>query len=292
MTAGGGWTRFAPAPTGYLHLGHVANAIWVWGLAARLGCGVLLRIEDHDRERSRAVYDAAILEDLGWLGFEPDAGPVRQRPDPEPYENALAELRHQNLAYACDCTRSTFAAWAADHGRPWRNPGCPGACRERALPEADDRTIRVALGAGVESWDDLLLGPRSGEASAGGDPAMRDRQGNWTYGFAVVVDDLRQGISLVARGEDLVDATAPQVRVARLLGRAAPPVFAHHRLIRKPGGAKLSKADHDTGVRELRASGHAPDDVIGLAAAAVGLVGAARPLSVPDAIASVALPGR
>ncbi|MEX1170202.1 MAG: glutamate--tRNA ligase family protein, partial [Chloroflexota bacterium] len=83
--AGAGWTRFAPAPTGYMHLGHVANAIWVWGLARATGSRVLLRIEDHDRERSRAAFDAAILEDLDWLGFTPDAGPVRQRENPEPY---------------------------------------------------------------------------------------------------------------------------------------------------------------------------------------------------------------
>ena len=92
-------TRFAPAPTGYLHLGHVANAIWVWGLARTDGGRVLLRIEDHDRQRRRHEYDAALLEDLAWLGFVPDEGPVRQSGDDTPYEAAVARLRERELVY-------------------------------------------------------------------------------------------------------------------------------------------------------------------------------------------------
>ena len=272
-----GWTRFAPAPTGYLHLGHVANAIWVWGLAAATGSRVLLRIEDHDRERSRPVYDAAILEDLAWLGFVPDAGPVRQRESLTPYDAALERLRADSLVYVCACARSTFAAWAADHSGPWRGPGCPGGCSDRGLPDDEQLTLRVALGAGDEAWDDRCLGPRVGQPSAAGDLALRDRHGNWTYGFAVVVDDLRQGITLVVRGQDLAEATPTQIRLGRLLGRPGPPVFAHHPLIRKPGGAKLSKANGDTGVRELRAAGRSPAEVIGAAAAAAGLTSVPTP---------------
>lgn len=250
----------------------MANAIWVWGLAGANGAKVLLRIEDHDRERSRAIHDAAILEDLDWLGFEPDAGPVRQRETPEPYEVALAQLRTKGIVYACDCTRATFGAWTRQHGRPWHGPGCPGGCHERELAEDDDRTLRVALGTSGEAWEDRILGSRSGDPSAIGDLPVRDRHGNWTYGFAVVVDDLRQSITLVVRGEDLVDATPAQIRLARLLGRRDVPVFAHHPLIRKAGGEKLSKADRDTGVRELRAAGLQPKDVIGAAAVAIGLL--------------------
>lgn len=273
-----GWTRFAPAPTGYLHLGHVANAIWVWGLAAATGSRVLLRIEDHDRERSRPEYDAAILEDLAWLGFVEDAGPVRQRESSAPYDAALERLRGDSLVYACDCARSTFASWAAENGGPWRGPGCPGGCPDRGLSDDEVLTLRVALGNGDEAWDDRCLGPRIGEPAATGDLAVRDRHGNWTYGFSVVVDDLRQGITLVVRGQDLAEATPTQIRLGRLLGRPGPPVFAHHPLIRKPGGAKLSKADGDTGVRELRAAGRSPAEVIGAAAAAAGLTSVATPL--------------
>jgi glutamyl/glutaminyl-tRNA synthetase len=286
-TGSGGWTRFAPAPTGLLHLGHVANAIWVWGLAASTGSRVLLRIEDHDRERCRPVYDAAILEDLAWLGFRADAGPVRQQASAEPYAEAMERLRADALAYTCDCTRSTYEAWAAAHAGPWRGPGCPGGCRARALVDNEALTLRAPLGEGRESWDDVLLGSREGNPSANGDFPIRDRHGNWTYGFAVVVDDMRQSISLVIRGEDLVEATAAQIRLARLLGRPDPPRFAHHPLIRKRGGAKLSKADGDTGVRDLRAAGQRPADVIGAAATAAGLVESSGSMSIPDAIEAV-----
>jgi len=261
-------TRFAPAPTGHLHLGHVANALWVWGAARSAGARVLLRIEDHDRQRSRAAFDASILVDLAWLGFAADAGPVRQT-DADAraaYDEALARLSAADLVYRCGCTRSTFAAWARDHGPDWRGPGCPGACRTKALPGDAATSLRVALGAGTEAFDDLLRGPQHDEPAATGDLVVRDRSGNWTYGFAVVVDDLRQDVDLVIRGEDLLDDTARQIRLGRLLGRTEPPRFLHHPLIRKSSGAKLSKSDGDTGVRDLRAAGWTPEDVRNAAA--------------------------
>ena len=262
-------TRFAPAPTGYLHLGHVANAIWTWALARRSGADVLLRIEDHDRQRCRPGYDAALLEDLEWLGFRADLGPVRQTDADAQiaYEASLALLRTAGLAYGCDCTRSTFARWAGEHGRAWSGPGCPGTCRERGVTGP---VVRVALGGGSETWTDRLAGQREGEVAPNGDLPARDRHGNWSYGFCVVVDDLRQGVDLVVRGEDLLDATAAHIRLGQRLGRATPPAFAHHPLVRRPDGSKLSKSAGDTGVRELRHSGGSPDDVIALAAQMTG----------------------
>jgi glutamyl-Q tRNA(Asp) synthetase len=268
-------TRFAPAPTGFLHLGHVANAIYVWGMARARGDRVLLRLEDHDRQRSRPEYDAAILEDLAWLGFEPDEGPVRQSDDDGPYLAALARLRDAGLVYGCDCSRATFAGWARAHGRAWQGPGCPGDCRRRGAPES---TLRVALGGGAEAWEDALVGPCIDEVAADGDLPIRDRHGGWTYGFAVVVDDLRQGVDLVVRGLDLLDATPTQIRLGQRLGREHPAAFGHHLLIRHPDGRKLSKADGDTGVRALRAAGRTAEVVIGEAAAAVGLLEDATPL--------------
>ena len=129
--------------------------------------------------------------------------------------------------------------------------GCPGGCRERDLADARGTGLRVVLGAGEETWNDVRLGSRRDDADREGDALVRDRHGNWTYPFCVVVDDMRQDIDLVVRGEDLLDATARQIRLGRLLGRDRPPAFYHHPLIRKPGGAKLSKSDGDTGVREL-----------------------------------------
>lgn len=276
-------TRFAPAPTGFLHLGHVANALWVWGAARLAGAEVLLRIEDHDRQRSRAAFADALIEDLAWLGFVPDAGPVRQT-DPDAtaaYEAALEQLSAAGLVYRCGCSRTTFAAWAREHGRSWSGIGCPGACRTRALPGDAATSLRVTLGTGTERFDDLLLGPRSGHPSATGDLVVRDREANWTYGFAVVVDDLRQGIDLVVRGEDILPETVRQIRLAALLGRPTPPRFLHHPLIRKASGAKLSKTDGDSGVRELRAAGRSAADVRDLVARLAGIpreiAGAAPP---------------
>lgn len=267
VLADGALTRFAPAPTGFLHLGHIANAIHVWGIARTLKGRVLLRIEDHDRQRCRPEFDAALLEDLSWLGFVPDLGPVRQSDDDAPYLDALDRLLGTGDAYGCDCSRSTFRAWAAANGQPWSGPGCPGGCRMREL---DGPVMRVSLGSGGESWVDGSLGSISTAVGPRGDLPIRDRLGNWTYGLCVVVDDLRQDIGLVVRGRDLLDTTADQIRLARLLGRDAAPVFHHHPLILRPDGSKLSKSSGDTGVRELRAAGWSAADVRHAAADATG----------------------
>ncbi len=272
-------TRFAPAPTGYLHLGHVANAIYVWGMAATTGADVLLRIEDHDRVRSRPEFDAALTEDLAWLGFHADAGPERQSDGDAPYAAALVLLRDEGIVYGCDCSRKTAAVWAHDHGRRWHGPGCPGGCRERGL---DGPILRVASGGGSERWMDGIVGPCSDEVANDGDMPITDRDGNWTYGFAVVVDDRRQGVDLIVRGRDLLSATAAQIRLGARLGRESPATFAHHPLIRRPDGRKLSKADGDTSVRELRAAGRSAAELIGQAAAAVGLIDRPRPIAAAD----------
>jgi len=281
-------TRFAPAPTGHLHLGHLANAAYVWGVARASGGTVILRIEDHDRQRSRAAFERDLLDDLDGLGLRPDRPSTDEiRSGPSPYRQsdrgpwyaaALERLRERGLSYACDCTRATFAAWADEHGTPFGGPGCPGGCRERDLDDDGATPLRVHLGGGEERWVDLLLGPMTDSPTRAGDPLARDRHGNWTYGFCVVVDDLEHGIDLVIRGRDLLDATAGQLRLARLLGRAKPPTFLHHPLIRKPDGSKLSKADGDTSVRSLLAAGRAPAELFGEAAAAVGLLDAPRPV--------------
>ena len=167
------------------------------------------------------------------------------------------EVGADGRVYACTCSRSTFAEWAERRGRAWSGPGCPGRCREAALPEDGSGGkvgLRVAVGAGSEGWLDLLVGPVAAEPSAQGDPLVRDRLGNWTYAFCVVADDLEQGVDLVIRGRDLLDATAPQLRLAALLGRERPPAFLHHPLVRRQGGEKLSKAAADTSLRSLVAA--------------------------------------
>ena len=268
-------TRFAPSPTGYLHLGHIVNAIYTWGIARALGGRVLLRLEDHDRIRSRPEYEAAIVEDLDWLGFAPDEGRhplTRQSDTPDSYRDALDALRQTTQVYACDCSRSDIG------GERYS-----GRCRGRGLPEGPGRGIRVRFDEKTVHAYDLLSGTLGQTpAEQCGDLLLRDRDGNWTYQFAVTVDDLRQGVTLVIRGVDLLTSTGRQALLAQMLGRHTPPVFLHHPLIMGPNGEKLSKSASDTGVRELRADGLAPEDVIGRAAAAIGLTASAKRISARD----------
>lgn len=288
LLARGSTTRFAPAPTGALHLGHLVNALYVWGVARATGGRVLLRIEDHDRQRSRAGYEADLLDDLDRLGLAPDEPPMaslrvgasrfRQSDDDGPYAAAEATLRAGGLVHACDCARSTFEAFAADHGRPFQGIGCPGACRTRGLEDGPGRTLRAALGAGREAWTDLLVGPMGDEVTPAGDLPIRDRHGNRTYAFAVVVDDIRHRVDLVIRGRDLLHATAPQIRLARRLGRPEPARFLHHPLVRTSTGTKLSKADGSTSVRSLLDAGSTPAELFGIAARLAGLTDAVRPI--------------
>jgi glutamyl-Q tRNA(Asp) synthetase len=273
-------TRFAPAPTGHLHLGHVVNAIWVWGVARAFGGRVLLRIEDHDRGRCRPEYEAALREDLAWLGFVPDVSAVlRQSDNVARYTERLAELERAQLAYACTCSRSEIARANGDaaEGEELRYPG---TCRA-ATKQGETPARRIVVTPGLEAFADLRLGSRYQEPEQQcGDVLARDRNGNFTYQFAVCVDDIDQGVDVVIRGEDLLSSTGRQIRIARLLGRAQPPRFLHHPLVRHENGQKLSKSAGDTGVRELRASGASAADVLGRAALVAGVAHDGSPITV------------
>ena len=266
-------TRFAPAPTGYLHLGHVVNALHVWEIARQHHGRILLRIEDHDRQRSRAEYEAAILEDLYWLGFKADAPIVRQSERDAIYRQALGRLVDQGLVYGCSCTRGEIAGFAQP---TWPRATAdkeerilaselryPGTCRNRGLPLTDGIGWRLRLDSGVERFDDGLRGEQVQNPEAQcGDLLLRDRLGNWTYQFAVTVDDFDQGVTDVIRGVDLLESTGRQIRLARLLGRSLPPRFWHHPLVMKSTTEKLSKSGGDTGVRDLRVAGWSAKDVL------------------------------
>lgn len=280
-------TRFAPSPTGYLHLGHVVNAIYVWGVARARGGRVLLRVEDHDRLRSRPEYERALLQDLDWLGFVPDEGRqpvVRQSDRNAIYEAALERLRRTHHVYACECSRKTTRLRRSrDTGTRAEGEHYDGRCRDRALPEGAGLSLRVRVDAGVERFTDVRLGLLEQiPAEQCGDFVIRDRDGQWTYQFAVTVDDMDQGVTLVVRGEDLLSSTGRQIRLSRMLGRAQAPEYLHHPLILGPTGEKLSKSAADTGVRELRRAGLPADEVIGRAAEAVGLIAQTRPVSASD----------
>ena len=321
-------SRFAPAPTGFLHLGHIVNASHVWGEMRTRGGRVLLRIEDHDRQRSRRHFEEAILEDLGWLGFVADEPLVRQSERDDIYLQALDSLRRRGLVYACNCSRAEVVA--ANIGQEIANaqaglkpcttddteaevvqafrpaeavvlqafPGAPereargggrpaetelrypGTCADRGLAEGPGVGLRVRLDPSLERFVDLRLGPQEQRPSEQcGDLLARDRDGHWTYQFAATVDDDVQGVTLVIRGVDLLASTGRQIQLARLLGRDEPPAFLHHPLIMKSAASaggfggprqKLSKSDGDTGIRELRAQGWTPAQVVEHAMALVG----------------------
>ncbi len=278
-------TRFAPSPTGYLHLGHVANAVWTWGIARAAGGSVLLRIEDHDRGRCRPEYERAILEDLEWLGLAADRGrPLRQSDHDAAYRRATLNLARRSKVYACRCSRADIARrLAADGAEEWDEPRYPGTCRDLRLPLTESFGIRVVLGDATVSFDDRRLGPQSQKpAEQCGDVLLRDATGNWTYQHCVTVDDTRQGVTLVIRGEDLLASTGRQILLADMLGRETPPAFLHHPLIVNSEGAKLGKRDASRGIRELRAAGRTPEEVLGAAACLTGLIPESRPVKVSE----------
>ncbi len=279
-------TRFAPSPTGYLHLGHVANAVWTWGVAQATGGRVLLRIEDHDRGRCRPEYERGIIEDLEWLGLVPggERRVLRQSDHDRAYGRAALHLGRQSPVYACRCSRAAIAErMRADGLEDWDELRYPGTCRSLRLAPADGLGIRVTLGDESVEFDDLRLGPQSQTpALQCGDLLLRDADGNWTYQLCVSVDDTRQGVNLVIRGEDLLGSTGRQLMLASRLGRKEPPLFLHHPLINDPGGKKLSKRDGATGVRELRTAGAGPEQVLGEAAFRTGLIPESRPTAPGD----------
>jgi glutamyl-Q tRNA(Asp) synthetase len=276
-------TRFAPSPTGYLHLGHVANAVWTWGIAQATGGRVLLRIEDHDRGRCRPEYERAIVEDLAWLGLAPggERRLLRQSDQDRAYGRAVLHLGRQSPVYACRCSRADIARQLrADGLEDWDELRYPGTCRALLLPASDGLGIRVTLGEESVAFDDLRLGPQAQvPALQCGDLLLRDATGNWTYQLCVAVDDMRQGVNLVIRGEDLLASTGRQIMLAQRLGRKEPALFLHHPLLRNPAGDKLSKRDGATGIRELRAAGAKPEDVLGEAAFRTGLISEPRPIA-------------
>jgi glutamyl-tRNA synthetase/glutamyl-Q tRNA(Asp) synthetase len=262
------------------------NAIYVWGITKSLGGRVLLRIEDHDRQRSRPDFERAILDDLDWLGFVPDEPTTerfrggrclsRQSNRSEIYAEALQKLRSLGLVYACECSRSDIVTASMSLQDELRYPG---TCASKGLTEQPGRGIRIRLAPSTERFTDLRHGAlEQSPFEQCGDLLAVDREGNWTYQFAVAVDDVDQGVTHVIRGDDLLSSTGRQIQLARLIGRSSPPQFLHHPLVMKTATQKLSKADGDTSVRDLGAAGMAPADVIGRAAALVGLIPSDRPI--------------
>lgn len=278
-------TRFAPSLTGYLHLGHVLHMIHVWGIARSTGGRVVSRIEDHDQSRNRPEYEPAILADMQWLGFVPDLGisvenaPIpsfyRQSDCAHRYEDALRILEGKGLVYGCECSRKEILAKQANR------PGelCyTGTCAEKNL-SLSGNTVRFRVPDGEVIFDDLALGERCQTPSTQcGDFSLRDRTGQWTYQFCCVCDDIRQGINLVVRGEDILLSTGRQIQLFQALDSPTPAYF-HHPLVCDAHGEKLSKRQRSESITQLRESGVSAKKIIGHVAFEGGLIPESRPMS-------------
>jgi glutamyl-Q tRNA(Asp) synthetase len=269
-------TRFAPSPTGRLHLGHAHTALTAWRRARDAGGRFLLRLEDIDPGRCRPEHATAIVDDLRWLGLDWD-GPVRVQSEHLPeYRAALDELAARGLTYPCFCTRAAIAGLAAPHG-PDDAPVYPGTCRGLSPAE---RTRRIGAGEGfairLDGARALAAAARplrfheegrgwlEADPGAFGDVVLARKDAPCGYHLCVTHDDAAQGVTLVTRGADLLPATSVHVLLQALLGWPTP-AYAHHRLLTDAAGRRLAKRDRAAGLAELRAAGRTPAEVRALA---------------------------
>lgn len=266
--------RFAPSPTGRLHLGNLRTALLAWLFARSAGSRFLVRMEDLDRSSVRDEHYATQLADLAELGLDWDGEVVRQSDRLDRYDDAIAALAGAGLTYPCWCSRKEIReAATAPHGVPG---AYPGTCRtltaaERADREASGRSPALRLrsdGAVVEVVDRL----RGRYEAAVDDLVLRRGDGTPAYNLAVVVDDAEQGVEEVVRGDDLLPSTPRQVHLARLLGLRVP-AYAHVPLALGPDGNRLAKRDGAVTLEDRRAMGESAGDVVELLAASLGLGG-------------------
>ncbi len=267
-------TRFAPSPTGELHLGHAYSALIAWRRAEEAGGRFLLRIEDIDIRRCRREFETAIETDLRWLGLAWD-GPVRRQSEHfADYGKVLDQLDGRGLIYPCFCTRADIAAaGSAPHGPD--GPLYPGTCRHLSPQERRDRIAggrefclrldcaAAAREAGPYAFHDEGQGRVTGEPLLFGDVVIARKDTPTSYHLAVTVDDHLQGVTLVTRGEDLLPSTHVHVLLQKLLGYETPG-YAHHRLLTDPSGRRFAKRDRSLTLQSLRDSGRSREDVLAL----------------------------
>jgi len=266
-------TRFAPSPTGLLHLGHAASACFAAEQAQIGGASgrFLLRIEDIDQGRCREEFVEAIFEDLAWLGLTWEAGVRRQSLHFDDYAQALDKLTGLGLLYPCFCTRADIKEMAgAPHGPD--GPIYPGLCRhlseqEREARRASGRPFALRLKmdeairiAGPLRWEDLSAGVQEARPDVFGDVVLARKDTPASYHLAVTCDDAKQGVTLVTRGVDLFPASHLHRLLQALLGLPVPR-WHHHPLLAGPDGKRLAKRDGAPSIRSLREKGLSPDEV-------------------------------
>ncbi len=278
-------TRFAPSPTGYLHLGHAFSALTAHDRARAAGGRFLLRLEDIDPGRCRPAFSDAIREDLAWLGIRWDAPPRVQSAHLEDYAAPLARLEATGLLYPCFCTRKGIqdeiaASRHAPHGPD--GPLYPGTCRRlpaedrrRRLDAGEEYALRLDMTAacarvGRLTWHDETTGKTEATPEQFGDVVLARKDVPTSYHLAAVADDARQGVTLVVRGRDLFEATHVH-RLLQALLDLPVPLYAHHRLVTGPDGRRYAKRDQSVTLRALREAGQTPQDIratLGLSAPA------------------------
>jgi glutamyl-Q tRNA(Asp) synthetase len=270
-------TRFAPSPTGHLHLGHAYSALFAWRLADRPDSSFVLRIEDIDAGRSQAELEQAIYEDLNWLGIAWSEPVMRQSERGVAYQAALDRLAEMDLLYPCFCTRKEIlaeinSATGAPHSHGPDGPVYPGICRSVAGAE---RTARIDAGdvyalrldvakavevTGALSWFDRVRGEQQAQPESLGDVVLARKDIATSYHLAVTIDDAAQGITLVTRGDDLFGSTHVHRLLQALLGLDTPE-WHHTPMLTDASGRRLAKRDNPLTLRELRSQG-VPGDAI------------------------------
>lgn len=269
-------TRFAPSPTGLLHLGHAYSALFAHQTALACGGRFLLRIEDIDHTRCRAEFEQAIIDDLRWLGLRWEAPAWRQSTRTDIYLGALARLRDRGLIYPCFCTRQQIRQEIVHSASAPHGPGgemlYPGTCRGLDAAEAGRRIARgqphawrldvaAALArTGPLQWYDIRGGWQDCRAQDFGDVVLARKDVPTSYHLAVTVDDAAQGVSLVTRGEDLFQATHVHRLLQALLGLATPHYY-HHNLVAGADGQRLAKRNRSASLRYFRERGETPDGI-------------------------------
>ena len=268
-------TRFAPSPTGYLHLGHVRSAFEGWRAAREAGGRFLLRIEDIDHTRCRTEYSEAIVEDLGWLGFDWDGAIRRQSEHFDDYRAALSRLEAAGLLYPCFCTRRDIQAEIARAGgAPQGELGAPypGTCRQLGAAERDvrrreaaDYALRLDVGAALARTGPLHWCEDEARVAANpaalGDVVLARKEVPTSYHLAVTVDDALQGVTLVTRGIDLFAAT-PIHRLLQALLDLPTPRYRHHPLLTDASGRRLAKRDRALTIRAMREAGMSAEQIL------------------------------
>lgn len=311
-----GIIRFAPSPTGYLHEGHLLSALYVWAAAAKWDLKVHLRIEDHDQSRARPAYIEGIREDLAWLGFRYDSESIQSERSAI-YEAALQKLEAKSLVYPCYCSRKQLQdenpksetgeiiyqgkCWfrreigdsRSEAGMTEEDANKPCQARlDRASPcttEERPHNLRFIVSDKVIHWHDLRLGDfHENPKLQCGDFPIRDREGQWTYQFAVCVDDIDENITHIVRGEDIRNSTARQIALMEALGRTERPVYLHHPLIVDENNKKLSKRELAHSLRQDKEAGITPEMLLGRVCHKAHLTESDAPISLQEAIALVA----